>query len=588
MIDWPATKILSNTDEISVISTSKIVAVCLLCSKQFAIRYNSYKCNINRNNSSYKCHKCHNKENVSSTAKKLSNKYSITGNDYLDIKCHKCNNSFNIKIRNIKANKRRNNGDYTCASCAHIGLEHSNDTKELLSLKSKQLHSNGIFRTKWSDGNSQWYDSVVIGSDEYCGLMSKCGKKAWSDEFRTRFLKFNNDPEQLKIKSDYSKQLWQSEEYKKKISETKSTNEYKAKIELLNKDPNHIKKLSEASIKKWACPDYRAKINKTHATEEYKEKMAKAAANRPLVSRLATTFYSILDDLNVKYYREYNDKPHDEETKIGHYRFDCVIPRNDQRTLLVEIQGEVHDIFENSKRNDKAKATYINEYFPSVYELKYVWHQEFGFKDKIRDKVKYWLGITNNELIDFDFNDVIIKEIDHKDCYLLLSKYHYLSNAVRFGIYYGAFLGDKLIAACVFSPMVRNNILSKFDVLNKDAKELSRFCIDPSYQKMNFGSWIISKCLKLLKKKSDNVKLVISYSDTTYNNHGALYKASNFIEDGLVDSDYWYVDNDGYVMGKQKLYSKAVAFRMTESKYADANNYHKVFGFEKKRFIYWL
>ena len=127
--------------------------------------------------------------------------------------------------------------------------------------------------------------------------------------------------------------------------------------------------------------------------------------------------------------------------------------------------------------------------------------------------------------------------------------------------------------------MVRQNL--PYDT--NAARELSRFCIHPRYQKKNFGSWMISRCLKLLP---DKIRTVVSYCDTTFNHDGALYKACNFVLDGSVRPDYWYVNDNKWVMHKKTLYQHAVKMSMTEIDYAKKYGYWRVYGTEKLRFIY--
>jgi GNAT superfamily N-acetyltransferase len=192
------------------------------------------------------------------------------------------------------------------------------------------------------------------------------------------------------------------------------------------------------------------------------------------------------------------------------------------------------------------------------------------------------LGISQLEAIDFDFNDVEIRNCKSADYKLLLSKYHYLTNGGRGGIAYGAHLNNELIAICIFSPLVRQNIL--IDGYKSDeVRELSRFCIHPKYQKQNFASWFISRCIKKLDEK---YRCIISYCDTTYNHDGAIYKACNFIQDKEVPPDYWYIDKDGWVMHKKTLYERACLMQSTEREYAEKHGFKKTYGFKKLRFIY--
>jgi hypothetical protein len=327
------------------------------------------------------------------------------------------------------------------------------------------------------------------------------------------------------------------------------------------------KKLSEASKRKWKEDKYR---------EIQAEHRSKQSFN---ISSIQQYLYDILDDMGVRYYREYKDKQNDPETVIGPYNFDCVIPRNNKPTLLVECQGDYWHTIDKAIRKDNQKSAYIANNFANEYELKTLWEHEFKCHDKVLELLKYWLGITELEVIDYELNNVIVKEIDVREANTLLDKYHYLSGCGRGGIIYGAYLDDKLISVCAFSSLIRQNL--PYDHIA--SRELSRFCIHPKYQVKNFGSWFISRCMKLLPK---NINLIISYCDTTFNHDGALYKACNFSFDGKVRPDYWYVNESRWIMHKKTLYKHAKKMSMTEVEFADKNGYKRVYGSEKLRFIY--
>lgn len=199
------------------------------------------------------------------------------------------------------------------------------------------------------------------------------------------------------------------------------------------------------------------------------------------------------------------------------------------------------------------------------------------------ETIKHWLDITQLELVDFSFKDVVINDCKAKDYKLLLGKYHYLPNAGRGGKAYGAYLYDKLIAVCVFSPLIRQNVKLPEDIISDEARELSRLCIHPRYQKKNFASWFVSRCLKQLP---DSLKFIISYCDTTFNHDGAVYKACNFVQDGEIPKDYWYASEEGWIMHKRTLYSHAKSLHMNESTFADQHGYKKIYGKKKLRFVY--
>ncbi len=203
----------------------------------------------------------------------------------------------------------------------------------------------------------------------------------------------------------------------------------------------------------------------------------------------------------------------------------------------------------------------------------YVWEHEFGVKDRVLDRLKLKLGIEI-ETVNFDFKDVIVREITTAEASAFLGLYHYIGGG-RGGKTVGAFLGDELVAVVVFSPPLRQN--GPFS----DVKfvELSRSCIHPSYHKRNFASWFLSRAMRNIDC------LVVSYADTTVGHTGSMYKAIGFELHHEVPADYWYVDVDGYVMHKKTLYNKAVNLKMTEAEFAEQKGYVKRFGGQKLCFV---
>ncbi len=420
--------------------------------------------------------------------------------------------------------------------------------------KTKQLSQKGRERIIESL-KSHWDDPEY--RTNITSKISKKLKELWKDDnFRAKTIagqlsNWANQEYASKIR-DIAKQQWTDPEYAVNVLSSLRSPETKSKI-------------SAAAKKNWSQNEYRDKI--FDATKR--------------VSKLQEVLYSILDDLNIEYYRERNDGQDDKECRIGPYSFDCVIPRQDKCTLLIECQGEYWHSSKDVVTRDKAKSSYIANNFGQQYEIKYIWEHEFYNLQKVVELIKYWVNGTT-QTIDFSFNDVTIDKCPASDYKLLLSKYHYLANAGKGGIAYGAYLDDILIAVIIFSPLSRHNI--KVDGYTaSEIRELSRLCIHPAYQKKNFGSWFISKCIRKLPTQ---YRCIIAYSDTTFNHNGAVYKASNFAHDSDVPPDYWYVHDSGWVMHKQTLYCQAKRFGITEREYAEERGYRKVWGGNKLRFIY--
>ena len=221
---------------------------------------------------------------------------------------------------------------------------------------------------------------------------------------------------------------------------------------------------------------------------------------------------------------------------------------------------------------DKAKFTYIERYFPE-HRVAYLFEREFWERGKIESKLRSLTGLSAPDAINFSFDDVYIDPISETDdMRVFLSAYHYLPAVV--GKYrVGAYIGDKLVACCLFG-IPRNRASGDL--------ELTRLCIHPQYQKKNFGSWLISRAVATLPKG----KKLVSFADTTAGHTGTVYKAANWDFDGEVEPDYWYESEDGFVMHKQTLYRRACKLSTKEADYAADNGYSKRWGGKKLRFTF--
>jgi GNAT superfamily N-acetyltransferase len=455
--------------------------------------------------------------------------------------------------------------------------------KEAQRTISKRLWADPEYRARLISSEKRHYSDTKIKS----ALSEKYGKlyddKAYKERQKTRSLELWKNPEFRKkclAKSDLKTNASHDPSVKSPtpasiLSIFKSV-EFRTKAsrssKLMWSDPVKRSHMISLAVARWKNPSYRARMLESLNKEAVKAKLAEARSRMPKISSIQRILYSILDDLGVSYKRE---------VPIGPWTFDCAVERSGKPTLLIECQGDYWHKLDGKPQRDLAKVSYVNNNFPGQYEVKQIWEHEFYNKNKISELLKYWLGITRYELVDFKFDDIEIRESEQADYAKLLTKYHYLSNAGRGGMAYGAYLQDELIAVVVFSPLIRQNIDKSISCKADEARELSRLCIHPRYQKKNLASWFVTRCIKLLPQK---YKVIISYCDTTFNHDGATYKACNFKLDKVVEPDYWYVSDDGWVMHKRTLYGHAVKMQMAESQFAKLYSYHKVLGQSKLRF----
>jgi GNAT superfamily N-acetyltransferase len=477
------------------------------------------------------------------TVSKTINK--IPGRDYSKWRCRSC--AIKLKWKSDEYRSHRKGKKPSTRAKAGSDEHREKLSKSLTGKSLTEQHKLAISiacKQKWQDPEYRECLIHILQSPESRKLRSTKSKALWTDAFREKY-----QTEEFKAKmSALSAELWQDPAYRAKITAAKSTPEHKALMREIQKDPEYIRKLSVACNK------------------------------LPRVSSIQLTLYSILDDLGVEYYGE-NEESDSEKCLLGPWSFDCVIPTDD-RTLLIECQGDWIHSLPHKRMADKSKATYVEKYFSQTHSLKYLWEHQFASYNGVLALLQNWLGITIEQK-EFSFKELQIRKVSASDYRPFLHKYHYLMNAGRGGCAWGAFLSDELIAVCVFSPLPRQNITAK-GYSGESVRDLSRLCIHPKYQKKNFGSWFISRCIKLL---DDHVRCIVAYADSTFNHNGTVYKASNFDFDGYTKPEYWYASVDGWIMHKKTLYNKASNLGLKESEYAKRYGLIKVNGLHKLRFI---
>jgi len=379
-------------------------------------------------------------------------------------------------------------------------------------------------------------------------------RELWQNpEFRSKVVEISKiapqSREMRKEASDRAKRQWESQEFRNAVS---------AGVEAAMARPDVKRKVKDGLKRRWQNDDYRKKI-------------AAVIEKQPRISSLQSALYDYLDDLNVEYIKE------GEGTVVGCYVFDCLIPKRGKmsKSLLIECHGEYwHNLAKNA-RNDRSKFTYIDRYHPE-YEIMYVWEHEFIANGRVLDRLKIKLGIEL-QVHDFDFKSVTVRPIDFGIANVFLRNYHYLKGG-KGGTHFGAYIENKLIAVITYAHPVRQNIASAIGV--EKVIELARMCIHPSYHKKNFSSWLISRTIKSFEVP------VVAFSDKTLGHDGTIYKASNFELHHEAESDYWYIDEDGYEMHKRTLYRHAVSLKKTEAEYAIEHKFMKQWGGPKLCFVY--
>ena len=427
---------------------------------------------------------------------------------------------------------------------------------------------------------------------------SKAMKKVWENDGYRK----NQTTKHSKI----SKELWEDLEYKKKVAKGvaqahqnidgytdkvvqalhSADDKRRKNLDVKRQSPDYKRKLQNAAKANWANPKYKAKMDAIHASLEYRTKLSKASkklwenpkyAKKVMAnqhSKLEDHLAAVLSDSGITYKQQYH---------IGYWPFDFMVPHS-PKNILIEVQGDYwHGTkVDYNRSRDQAKATYIDRYCSNEYELHTIWEHEFLTPQRIIDKIETMFGFAN--IVDFKFSNCVVKTTNANDANLFFSKYHYIASGGRQGRNIGTFLNGELVACARFCTPTRAESATRLGLNQNEVAELTRFAIKSGYNKKNFASWCLSRCEKFLYDK----KCCLTFADSTYGHVGTIYKATNWLYDGTINPDYFYIDHEGYVMHKRTLWGHAKKMSMSESRYCEDFGYIKKWGKEKYRFIKWL
>ena len=375
--------------------------------------------------------------------------------------------------------------------------------------------------------------------------------------------------------SEISKKRWQDPEFKTKISE---------KTKLQWQDQECRSKITESIKQNFQDPEFRAKIDAIQNSFEYRArhseimnspevraKVAKARENMPVtLTKPHLKVCELLKALDVDFATE---------KAVGPYNFDIFAPAHN---LLIEVQGDYWHSLPKAVRNDQSKATYINNNFPE-YRLKQVWEHECLTEGSVLAKLKHWLNLDTIEQVAYDFGQIGIAFPPWDEADKFLYNWHYQHHG-RHGLDIAGYANQELMVLARFTSPHRQEVATSLGYKSQEILELARLCVHPKYQKKNLASWFLAKVEGIIKLEKPEIKCLVSFADSTYNHTGAVYKTSNWTLNRVVEPNYWYVDQSGWVMHKKTLWNHAKSLKLSESDYAAQNGYTKVWGKEKYKF----
>lgn len=189
-----------------------------------------------------------------------------------------------------------------------------------------------------------------------------------------------------------------------------------------------------------------------------------------------------------------------------------------------------------------------------------------------------------NLIMDYTI-DLIDKELAKK----LIKENHYSHAWTPSRYTLGLFDKEKLIGVAVYGfPVGRQTVKSITPSLeNKDVLELKRLWLVDEAPK-NSESYFIAKTFDWLRKNTD-IKVLISYSDPTYNHLGTIYQATNWLYQGNnVAAGNGYLHKIHGKLTNQRSVTVVYKTIKTEELLKIDPNYERVKIKKKHRYIYIL
>ncbi len=291
---------------------------------------------------------------------------------------------------------------------------------------------------------------------------------------------------------------------------------------------------------------------------------------RNFKSNLEIIVESILDDFELKH----------NKTFIDGVEFDLVIDALPKK-LLVEING-TYSHLGCFKSTDSQKKELWEHKLKDQYDFITIWEHEFTANTSVFNILNKSILLKSEPI---QLKELHFKDIDQQAAHHFYSKYHYLGKT-RIGRHIGAFYHNVLVACATFSWCTRIQSAQRLGLKNHEVRELTRFCIHPRYKNRNFGSFCMSRMIKIIGTNKA-IKKLITFADTFANHNGALYKAANWAPDGETKESYYYEKN-GQAWHKRTIWGHARSAKLTEEAYAALFGMKKIRTSKKFRFTYEL
>lgn len=128
-----------------------------------------------------------------------------------------------------------------------------------------------------------------------------------------------------------------------------------------------------------------------------------------------------------------------------------------------------------------------------------------------------------------DLQSLDVRRITRDETKPFILLVHYARRMPQTIYSFGLFENNKLIGVCTFGYPATPAIQKSMQKVNDGVVlELNRLVINPDKNGNNYGSYFVSRCLKMLPEKT----YVVSYADSGWSHCGYIYQVTNWLYTG--------------------------------------------------------
>ena len=150
-------------------------------------------------------------------------------------------------------------------------------------------------------------------------------------------------------------------------------------------------------------------------------------------------------------------------------------------------------------------------------------------------------------------------------------------------VHCGVWENNKFIGAVLFSVGANNNLGNPYGLLQTEVCELVRVALT---KHESYVSQIVALSIRMLKKQSPGLRLIVSFADPEHDHAGGIYQAMNWLYAGMTTpADEWIVNGKRW-HGRALRHEKPAHLTTAEAAKAMDANSKRIMGSSKHRYLY--